>query len=307
MHLLYKQASDALEKCLDGKASVKSACLAQDVQNKRATYAITVECLKYRCVLQALVDDTGLGAAFPEIRPCVLYVLVFELLLSRSKKLRGGGVPIRAVLGYETQLRAGLQSAMDAKDAKTHADLLPDRPRLRAAVSWPRYARVNLLQTTVDDVVAHFVAEGYKLCELVSKSTICREEPKNFGRDDLLDDLLQFSPGLDLHDHPFVSGGKLILQDKASCFPAHVLQPAPGSHVIDACAAPGNKTSHAAALTGLTGKVFAFDLSKKRCQLLQNRMKQAGATNVHARCFDFLKIDPSMMRGCSGCQSSSNK
>ena len=28
--------------------------------------------------------------------------------------------------------------------------------------------------------------------------------------------------------------------------PAYILNPPAGSHVIDACAAPGNKTSHAA-------------------------------------------------------------
>jgi len=30
--------------------------------------------------------------------------------------------------------------------------------------------------------------------------------------------------------------------------PAHALQPGPGWHVVDCCAAPGNKTTHAAAL-----------------------------------------------------------
>lgn len=37
-------------------------------------------------------------------------------------------------------------------------------------------------------------------------------------------------------------------QSKASCMPAHALQPGPGWHVVDCCAAPGNKTTHAAAL-----------------------------------------------------------
>lgn len=37
-------------------------------------------------------------------------------------------------------------------------------------------------------------------------------------------------------------------QGKSSCMPAHALQPGPCWHVVDCCAAPGNKTTHVAAL-----------------------------------------------------------
>ena len=42
---------------------------------------------------------------------------------------------------------------------------------------------------------------------------------------------------------------------QASCLPAHVLDPPAGSHVIDACAAPGNKSSHLASLMNNQGYV----------------------------------------------------
>jgi putative methyltransferase len=69
--------------------------------------------------------------------------------------------------------------------------------------------------------------------------------------------------------------------------------------VIDACAAPGNKTSHAASLlAGAKGsavssdsKVFAFDKSTRRLALMERRMKEAGAdAHVECRAADFLRV-----------------
>ena len=41
--------------------------------------------------------------------------------------------------------------------------------------------------------------------------------------DEHVEGLFVFPSGFDLHDHPFVTGGKVILQDKASCLPANIL------------------------------------------------------------------------------------
>ncbi|KAH3793061.1 hypothetical protein DPMN_146563 [Dreissena polymorpha] len=67
--------------------------------------------------------------------------------------------------------------------------------------------------------------------------------------------VLMFPPGTDLHIQPLYMSGSIILQDKASCFPAHVLSPLPGSMLIDCCAAPGNKTTHLAAILNNKGSV----------------------------------------------------
>lgn len=86
---------------------------------------------------------------------------------------------------------------------------------------------------------------------------------KGFSRDLDIPDLLLFSPQTTFINDPLYLSGKVILQDKASCFPAIVLSPpaTDDTVVIDATAAPGNKTSHLSALMGNKGKVTVFFFS----------------------------------------------
>uniref|UniRef100_A0A671PBJ2 Probable 28S rRNA (cytosine-C(5))-methyltransferase n=1 Tax=Sinocyclocheilus anshuiensis TaxID=1608454 RepID=A0A671PBJ2_9TELE len=94
------------------------------------------------------------------------------------------------------------------------------------------------------------------------------------------------------HNHFLYKAGHIILQDKASCLPAFLLNPQVGSHVIDACAAPGNKTSHLAAMIKNKGKLFAFDLDAKRLSTMSTLLLRAGVTCHQLANQDFLKVDP---------------
>ncbi|XP_067946485.1 28S rRNA (cytosine-C(5))-methyltransferase-like [Watersipora subatra] len=78
-----------------------------------------------------------------------------------------------------------------------------------------------------------------------------------------ISNLLTLPTSIDLHNHNILLNGSIILQDKASCLSSFVLNPPSGSHVIDACAAPGNKTSHLAAIMSNTGLITAFEKNKK--------------------------------------------
>lgn len=76
-------------------------------------------------------------------------------------------------------------------------------------------------------------------------------------KDEHVPDLLLFHPHTSFEDDEAYTKGQIILQDKASCFPAVVLAPPPNDrvHVIDATAAPGNKTSYMSAAMRNKGKV----------------------------------------------------
>lgn len=72
-----------------------------------------------------------------------------------------------------------------------------------------------------------------------------------------------------------------VTQSKASCMPAHALQPQPGWHVVDCCAAPGNKTTHAAALlhanTAAAAGASSFtDAASKRSKGKRSRLEAEG-------------------------------
>jgi 16S rRNA C967 or C1407 C5-methylase (RsmB/RsmF family) len=58
--------------------------------------------------------------------------------------------------------------------------------------------------------------------------------------------------------------GDIMLQSLASYVAALVLGPAPGSRVLDMCAAPGGKTTAIAQLMGDCGEVVALDQSHRK-------------------------------------------
>ena len=88
---------------------------------------------------------------------------------------------------------------------------------------------------------------------------VCRK----FEKDQHILDLLLFPPQTQFHEDLAYTSGRIILQDKASCFPATVLAPPARDDcvVIDATAAPGNKTSHLSALMQNKGKASIFLLT----------------------------------------------
>src|SRR5437763_689282 len=63
--------------------------------------------------------------------------------------------------------------------------------------------------------------------------------------------------------------GLIYMQDEASQLVAHVLGARAGERVLDACAAPGSKTTHAAALAGDRALIVAGDLHEHRPRVVK--------------------------------------
>jgi len=71
-------------------------------------------------------------------------------------------------------------------------------------------------------------------------------------------------------------GGLFYIQDKASCFATEAANPKPGMTLLDACAAPGAKTTYLAQLMQNRGVIYSIDYSKRRMNIWRNEIARMG-------------------------------
>lgn len=76
------------------------------------------------------------------------------------------------------------------------------------------------------------------------------------------------------------------VQDQASMLISHLLDPQPGEKILDACAAPGGKTTHIAALTQNRTEILALDKHSQRVNLIEQGALRNGCTAVETRQHD---------------------
>lgn len=280
----YFEAAGVLDKLDAKQGSIKGLIATVPEKNRKRTAALVIETLKYKPVLSEVLDAANLLKQEKKITSRNLaLVLVHDLLLANG--IQAGDGPVKqAVLRHKTRLNSELQRIKIKRGAKSTQELA--RTADVRAEKIPRYVRVNTTCWSTEEAVKTFISRGYRLSSPF--------EDKGFARDEHIRDLLLFPPDTQFADDPLYREGKLILQDKASCFPAQILAPPAQDRavVIDATAAPGNKTSHLCALMNNKGKLFAFERDRKRFGTLKTMLTRARCQNIEAVNADFMTTAP---------------
>jgi 16S rRNA (cytosine967-C5)-methyltransferase len=70
--------------------------------------------------------------------------------------------------------------------------------------------------------------------------------------------------------------GLIYVQDKASSFAAEAANPAPGMTVVDACSAPGGKTTYFGQLMRNAGHILSLDYSRRRMASWKSEVERMG-------------------------------
>ena len=91
---------------------------------------------------------------------------------------------------------------------------------------------------------------------------------------------------------PFLKEGLCVIQDEASQLVVSILDPKPGERILDACAAPGGKTTHIAQRMINEGEVYAMDLTREKLGLIKEMCQRLGIKIVKTIKGDATKTLP---------------
>lgn len=137
----------------------------------------------------------------------------------------------------------------------------------------PLSLRTNTIKINRDKLLKRLADEGV-VCQKSNwtpEGIICQEHPG-------LGTLASLKEGL------------FQVQDESSMLVAHILGPKPGEFIIDACGAPGGKTTHIAALMNNTGKVLSTDIYEHKLALIRENADRLALTNIETRALDAVNL-----------------
>ncbi|MBM4763979.1 16S rRNA (cytosine(967)-C(5))-methyltransferase RsmB [Bacillus sp. B15-48] len=133
-------------------------------------------------------------------------------------------------------------------------------------------ARVNTTKTTVKECVSFLEEEGFS----VEQSSILPEAIKCLRGN--LATSTAFKHGL------------LTIQDESSMLAAHALGVRGDEQILDACAAPGGKSTHIAERLDNTGKVISLDLHEHKVKLIVQNAERLGLENIEVKQLDSRNV-----------------
>lgn len=132
-------------------------------------------------------------------------------------------------------------------------------------------ARVNQMKVGVNDLIEQLNANDIPV-----------------RRGDLSEDAIKGLKGNLALTEAFTEGN-LTIQDESSMLVARALNPKPGEMILDACAAPGGKSTHIAERMQGSGVVHSLDLHEHKVKLIKQQADRLSLNNIQAEALDSRK------------------
>jgi len=129
-------------------------------------------------------------------------------------------------------------------------------------------ARVNLTKTSIRECIEDLEEEGFQ----IERSPVIPVAIRSFRGNLALSRAYK--------------KGFITIQDESSMLVAYALDPHENEKILDACAAPGGKSTHIAENMKLTGVVYSIDLHEHKVKLINDQASRLGLGNIKTMAMD---------------------
>jgi 16S rRNA (cytosine967-C5)-methyltransferase len=256
--------------------------------------------------LDALIDQFGKKKAQqqpPDLRT-ILHIGLYQLRY-QSRIPASAAVNTTVELAKENGFK-GLAGVVNGllrqyeRLATASANVEPNPPKSHDPLQLPEepVARLGILHSFPDWIIKLWIEqlgieEAESLCQWLNQTPTIdlRVNPLRVSIEEV--EAAMQSAGVDVRRVPYVpqalrvvggtgtiqqlpgfNEGWWTIQDSSAQLVSHLLNPKAGDVVIDACAAPGGKTTHIAELIGDEGKIWACDAKASRLRKVQENAQR---------------------------------
>lgn len=192
---------------------------------------------------------------------------------------------LRAIL---TSLRPDYPTIeMDPVD---HVSVVYSHPRVLVERWVQRYGvDMATVLCEYDNEVPRLVARANGLaCSTSALAKALAAEGRETRPGRYFDESLEITGGGDVTELESFREGLLQIQDESTLAAVRLLDPRPGEDIIDMCAAPGGKTTYVADRMKGTGRIRAFEISRKRADMLKANLARLSVPNCDVICSEAI-------------------
>lgn len=287
--VVFKFAAESLKKMSERGGSAGSIVVnSYRNYNYKLIFALVMNTLKNIKIIKKIIHEVKLPKKVQCDDPFLMEILVGDLLYGK---------------GLETVKQNSTAASIIAlKDAITkQRDLLKKDYTNQNEECGAKYLRINHLKSTMQHVQSQLKTVGLQQVEYEKEKIKFKKfinkfksiEDNQFMVDfHFPEDLIVLKPeaAAKLKKTDIIKKNKAMLQDKASFMAVEAMGVAPNQRIIDACCAPGGKTSVIATKMKNKGTILAFDLDKKRLLSANHLLKIYGVTCAQTQVQDFSKV-----------------
>lgn len=286
----YKFAAETLKIMSERGGSAGSVVVRKYKNyNYKHIFALVMNTLKNLKIIKKIIHEMKLVKRVTVDNPFLLEILVGDLLYGKGLK----SIEQNTTAAVIIDLKNAIVKQRDAlkKDYSTDTN----------NTSVAKYLRINQAKANLEHVISQLKALGLKQVDYSKDKIKFKKfinkfkslESNEFMLDfhfpnDLI--ILKVGAASKLNKSDLIKKGKAMLQDKASYLAIEALDAQPNQRIIDACFAPGCKTALMAGKMKNKGKIFAFDINKKRFVEAKHLLKVQGINCVKTELLDFSKV-----------------